>query len=77
MTENQRERRGPWLGCLLAGLLIGLPAYVLSVGPMAAAMSHLGFHSYAVDAFYQPLQMLYQIWPPARHFLDWYIDLWQ
>jgi hypothetical protein len=33
LIDNHRERRWPFVGCLAIGMMLALPACVLSIGP--------------------------------------------
>ena len=76
MGDDQQKRGpGPFVGCLATALLIGLPAYVLSVGPFVWLVDH-GYVPSAVEVVYIPLGILANSCKPIREFFDWYLALW-
>jgi hypothetical protein len=75
MTDDQHGRRGPWAGCLAIGLLLALPAYVLSLGPVIALESH-GWLPVEVEFIYFPLAILAEYCKPIDNAPQWYIGLW-
>jgi hypothetical protein len=73
-TDDERARgRGPWVGCLAIGMLLGLPGYVLSFGPALSLVVH-GYLPKEVLMIYRPL---YYLGPQFRNWADWYGNLWQ
>jgi hypothetical protein len=81
MSDDQRERRGPFVGCLAVGLLLGLPAYVLSIGPAARLLTHYRDDypvlANAIRGFYWPLGFLFKHSETFARIVGWYQDLWQ
>jgi hypothetical protein len=76
MTDDQHNRRGPWAGCLAVGLLLALPLYVLSTGPVIWLYDH-GYLPEEVSYFYKPLKILEDNCKPISDALRWYSALWQ
>jgi hypothetical protein len=76
MIDDQRERRGPFVGCLAIGMLLGLPAYVLSIGP-AVWLHQRGYFPEWAIAFYWPIGVLVAIFPAVERVFRWYENLWQ
>ena len=76
-TEREEKRGGA--GCAIVGvlmLLLGLPLYVLSIGPAAWIASRNPAMINAVEIFYFPLSLLARWFSPIRDFLEWYMELW-
>jgi hypothetical protein len=76
MTDDQRERgRGPFVGCLAIGFMLGLPAYVLSVGPAGLIFGPPPFPDW-LRLIYYPLGTLCDLSPTFNAWIGWYITLW-
>jgi hypothetical protein len=75
MTDNQSERRGPFAGCLAVGLLLALPAYLLSIGPFIW-LANRGYLPMQLGVIYAPLGLI-QDRPPFGRLIAWYMSLWQ
>jgi hypothetical protein len=77
VADDRTKHRGPWLGCLIAALVLALPAYVLSVGPAYWLGDH-GLMSHGVfNALYDPLAYVYHHYPWTNPFFDWWESVWR
>jgi hypothetical protein len=78
MTEtDERERgRGPWLGCLVAGMLLFPPAYLLAPGPLLW-LQNRGYLGESAGIIFKPLELAYSNSSAVARFYDWYLTLWQ
>src|SRR5262245_4077637 len=74
MSDDQRERRGPFVGCLATALVFGLPAYLLSVGPFVWLVDH-GYLPRAIGVIYWPLALVN--FEPAARLFRWSLAYWQ
>jgi len=57
-------------------LVLGLPCYVLSVGPFVWLVEH-GYLPAYVGVIYAPLGWLVNHFEPIEDFFKWYLGLWQ
>jgi hypothetical protein len=76
MTDDQHQRRGPFVGCLAVGLLVALPLYVLSIGP-AVWLNVQGYLPDESFYVYFPLAVLADNCKPISDAFEWYLALWQ
>ena len=76
MTNDQRERRGPFIGCLAIGMLLALPSYVLSIGPFVWLVRR-GYMPREVGIVFWPLRVLVDSYPPIGLAFEWYLQFWQ
>jgi hypothetical protein len=74
--EQQSPKRGRFAGCLALVLLLGLPAYVLSIGPFVWLVDH-GYVSRYVGVIYAPLGLLVSYCEPVGQMFRWYLAWWQ
>src|SRR5262245_36681059 len=74
--DKDKRERGPFVGCMAVALIFALPAYVLSIGPVAWLHNH-GYLPHNVGMIYLPLGLLAQICPPFGEALNWYEMLWR
>jgi hypothetical protein len=78
MTERdeKRGRSGVAIGCLLV-LLLGLPLYVLSIGPAVWLANRSEAIGYAFQIVYFPLGLIAYLFSPFKDFVEWYLSFWQ
>jgi len=81
MTEGSRNSsnekgRPPWLGYLFTGMLLTLPAYVLSTGPAVWLRAH-GYLPEQAGYIYFPLGILADRCQPIGDAFEWYLAFWQ
>lgn len=74
--EGRHREGGPFVGCLATVILIGLPAYLLSVGPFVWLVDHGYMHRY-FGAIYAPIGLLVSSFEPAARLFRWYLAFWQ
>jgi hypothetical protein len=70
--DHQRERRGPFIGCLIVALIVG---YVLSFGPFVW-LAERRYVNQNLGVIYIPLGFIRMYCPPFKAALDRYTDLW-
>jgi hypothetical protein len=78
MSERDEKRGGSGvaIGCLLV-FLLGLPVYVLSIGPAVWMANRSEAVGYAIQVVYFPLGLVAYCLPPFKDFVEWYISFWQ
>ena len=74
--HDQRERRGPLVGCL-AVLLLALPAYVLSAGPAVWLAKRGHVSEETLNVIYAPILPLGTYAPALFKLWDSYLELWR
>ena len=76
-TSTTDERgRGPWLVFLVLSIALGLPAYVLSVGPAVWLHAH-GYLPDEMGYIYAPLAVVVNNCDPMMVFFKWYLSFWE
>jgi hypothetical protein len=78
MKEREQKRGGSgWaIGCGLM-LFLGLPLYVLSIGPAVWIANGSDAIGYAIQIFYYPLELIAGFFPPFKALVEWYICFWK
>lgn len=77
MTDDQHQQRGGLgAGCLAVGLVLALPGYVLSVGPVIW-LRQRGYLPDAVEYAFFPLAVLADYCKPISDAFEWYLEFWQ
>ena len=80
MSERDEKRGGAGcgtVGCFTLGVFgfVGLPLYVLSVGPVVWLVE--GTRWEWVCLIYFPIGVLASLCPPVDRVLQWYVELWR
>ena len=83
MTNESEENREPQsrgisATTIVVGLIGLLPAYVFSIGPVAAIWLKLQLATEPYLLFYAPLHWLYELDDSSwfARGLDWWVELW-
>lgn len=73
---KQREQKSGSIGCFVMGMaaLVGLPLYLLSIGPVAWLVQ--GTRWEWICVIYFPIGALASFCPPVDRVLQWYLKLW-
>lgn len=75
MSENSRSSRGAWQ--YVAGAVVLLALYVLSVGPAVWCMERGFISEQTLEMVYLPLIQITSLHPPTYWLLDEYATWWQ
>jgi hypothetical protein len=75
MSERDEKRGGSGVAIGCGVMLLFVPLYVLSIGPVAL-LAKWNPAVQSVGIIYAPLGLLAGVCDPFKLALDWYIDLW-